>query len=117
MSQAALYNDGRSLGLLCGADTRMASFFYSMHRCLRQRRALLATIHSNLWEAVELTDKIRKAVADIENEDFWRALYFILRCVWPALRALRLGDSNQPGMHMIYYLSHLTSVHINKSAG
>ena len=116
MSQAALYNDGCSLGLLCGADTRMASFFYSMHRCLRQRRALLATIHSSLWESVELNQRIRKAIRDIENDDFWKALYFILRCVWPALRALRLGDSNKPGMHMIYYLSHLTSVHINKSA-
>ena len=116
MSQAALHNGGRSIGLLKGADTRMASYFYSFHRSLRQRRALLATVHSNLWESVELTTRIRGAVSDIEDIDFWKALYFILRCVWPALRALRLGDSNKPGMHMIYYLSHLTSVHINKSA-
>ena len=69
-----------------------------------------------VWEAVELNQRIRKAIREIENDAFWKALYFILRCVWPALRALRLGDSNKPGMHMIYYLSHLTSVHINKSA-
>ena len=78
MSQAALYNDGCSLGLLRGADTRMASIFYSMHRCLRQRRALLATVHSNLWEAVDLKPQIRKAVTDIEDEEFWKALYFML---------------------------------------
>ena len=78
MSQASLYNNGRSLGLLCGADTRMASFFYSMHRCLRQRRALLATIHSSLWESVELNQRIRKAIRDIENDDFWKALYTVL---------------------------------------
>ena len=81
MNQAALYNDGRSLGFLHDADTRMASFFYSMHRCLCQRRVLLATIHSSLWEAVDLNERIRKAVMDIENEDFWKALYFILRCI------------------------------------
>ena len=78
MSQASLYNDGRSLGLLRGADTRMDSFFYSMHRCLRQCRALLATIHSNLWEAADLNQRIQKVVMDIENEDCWKALYFIL---------------------------------------
>ena len=88
MSQAALFNGGRDLGLLKGASTRMASFFYSMHRCLRQRHALLATIHSNLWESVDSTERIQKAVVDIEDEEFWKALYFILRCVWPALRAL-----------------------------
>ena len=88
MSQAALHNGGRSIGLLCGADTRMASYFYSFHRCLRQRCALLATVHSNLWESVDLKTRIREAVSDIEDVEFWKALYFILRCVWPALRAL-----------------------------
>ena len=88
MSQAALYNGGCNLGLLKGASTRMASFSYSMHHCLRQRRALLATTHSNLWESGDLNPGIRAAVVDIEDEQFWKALYFILRCVWSALCAL-----------------------------
>ena len=88
-----------------------------MHRSLRLRPALLATIHAKAWDSVELTVPIRKAVIDIENEQYWKALYFLLRCVWPALRALRLGDANRSGMHMIYYLSHLTSKHIEQSAG
>ena len=69
-----------------------------------------------IWESIDMTARIRKAMDDINDEDFWKALYFILQCVWPALCALWLGDSNRPGMHVIYYLSHLTSVHINNSA-
>ena len=61
-----------------------------MHCCLRQRKALVATVHPNLWESIDLTARIRNAVVDIEDDDFWRALYFILQCVWPALRALQL---------------------------
>ena len=87
-----------------------------MHCCLRQRHALLATIHSNLWESVDSTEQIQAEVVNIEDEEFWKALYLILQYVWPALRAPQLGDSNKPGIHIIYYLLHLTSVHINKSA-
>ena len=116
-AQSRKFNKGRNINLLKGAVTRMASYFYSMHRSLRLRPALLATIHAKAWDSVELTVPIRKAVIDIENEQYWKALYFLLRCVWPALRALRLGDANRSGMHMIYYLSHLTSKHIEQSAG
>ena len=68
MSQAALYNGGCNLGLLKGASTRMASFFYSIHRCLSQGHALLATIHSNLWESIDFNPGIRAAVVDIRGE-------------------------------------------------
>ena len=33
-----------------------------MHCCLRQPKALVPTIHSNLWESIDLTAQIRKAV-------------------------------------------------------
>ena len=58
MSQAAIFNAGCSLGLLCGGTTRMASLYYSIHRCLRQHRVLLVTIHSNLWESIDMTAQI-----------------------------------------------------------
>ena len=73
-----------------------------MHCCLRQRKVLVATIHSNLGDSIDMTAQTKKAVEDIEDDNFWKALYFILSYVWPALCALRLGDSNKPGMHMIY---------------
>ena len=105
------------MNLLKGAATRMASYFYSMHQLLRLCPPLLATIHEIAWDLIDLTLTIRKIFIDIENEQYWKALYFLLQCVWPALHTLQLGDANRSGMHMIYYLSHLTSEHIEQSAG
>eukprot|EP00804_Cyclotella_cryptica_P026178 CCRYP_009764-RA/>CCRYP_009764-RA protein AED:0.53 eAED:0.22 QI:0/0/0/1/0/0/2/0/472 len=39
------FNKGRAVGLLQTTETRFASFFYSMHRALRCRGALEATVH------------------------------------------------------------------------
>ena len=38
-------NGGRAIGLLRGAGTRFATWFYAMHRAQRLERALLATDH------------------------------------------------------------------------
>jgi hypothetical protein len=109
LKQAALFNNGRKIGLLRGAGTRMATFFYCMHRILRQRRALLATIHSPQWANVSLNARGKKAVKDIEDPSMFKGIYFLLRAVFPALRALRLADSNRPGMDKIFFLSNRTS--------
>ena len=45
MAQSSMYNKGRPVGLLRGAGTRFASWFYAMHQALRLRQALLSTIH------------------------------------------------------------------------
>ena len=46
MAQSALSNSGRAVGLLRGAGTRMALWFYAMIRLLRVRKALTtATIN------------------------------------------------------------------------
>ena len=37
-------------------------------------------------------------------------------CVFPALKALRLADSNRPGMDKIYYLAYKTEDALEKSA-
>lgn len=36
---------------------------------------------------------------------FWKAIYYLLRAVFPALRALRLCDANVPAMDKIHYLA------------
>jgi hypothetical protein len=42
-------------------------------------------------------------------------MYILLCVVFPALRALRFCDSNTPCMDKLYYLSHMTTVSIEKS--
>jgi hypothetical protein len=115
IAQSALANHGRPIGLLRGAGTRMATWFYAMHRLLRMKSVLLATIHQPKFASLALNERCRLAVHDIESPGFWKAIYFLLRAVYPALKALRYCDSNTPAMDKIIYLVHRATESINKS--
>jgi hypothetical protein len=45
MVQSSLYNKGQLIGLLQGAGTWFATWFYAMHPALHLKQALVATIH------------------------------------------------------------------------
>jgi hypothetical protein len=73
MEQTRAHNKGRQIGLLRGAGTRMATWFYAMHRGLCLRAALKATIHQAKFSELSLvkTDaRVREAVLDINDDDF-----------------------------------------------
>jgi len=108
-------NKGKKIGLLRGASTRMASWFYAMMRLLRLRLPLKATIHQQKFLDLHLTPSVRSAMRDIDDDDFWKSMYILLRAVYPALRALRFCDSSQPVMDKIYFLSHRTTEAIKRS--
>ena len=108
-AEAKRANNGKPIGLLRGASSRMATFFYAMHRLLRLKKALLATIHSHTWNGIKLTDREKRAVRDIENNDMWQRIYILLLSMFPALRVLQAADSNQPCMEKLYYLCHRTT--------
>lgn len=52
---------------------------------------------------------------DIEDKEFWKALYVLLRLIHPALIALRYCDTNAPMMDKIYYLCHRMTTSLEKS--
>ena len=108
-------NNGRRIGLLRGAGTRFATFFYAMIRLLRLRMPLLATIHEAKFSTLDLNDQCRSAVFDIEDKNFWKALYTLLRALYPSIRALRYCDSNKPAMDKIYFLVERTTQAITRS--
>ena len=108
-------NKGRKVGLLRGAGTRMALWFYAMMRLLRLKQPLRATIHQQKFVALNLNDTVASAVQDIEDNDFWKCLYVILRAVFPALRLLRYCDKSKPAMDKIYYLSYRTTQALEQS--
>ena len=108
-------NKGRKVGLLRGAGTRMALWFYAMMRLLRLKQPLLATIHQQKFVDLKLNETVAMAVQDIENVDFWKCLYVILRAVFPALRLLRYCDKSKPAMDKIYFLSHRTTQALEQS--
>ena len=85
MAQSALANGGRRVGLLHGASTRMVSWFYAMMRIIRHRNVLLATIHTTKFHELSKNDRVRGAVFDVENPLFFKALFVLLRAVFPAI--------------------------------
>ena len=93
----------------------MASWFYAMMRLLHLKQPLKATVHQPKFLDLHLTVRVREAVIDINDDNFWRCMYVLLRAVYPALRALRFCDSSQPVMDKIYYLSHRTTEALKKS--
>lgn len=93
----------------------MATWFYAMHRALRLKAPLLATVHQAQFLELDLTFNAQQAVHDIHNSKFWKAIYNLLRTVFPTLKALHTCDSNTPAMDKIFYLCHCTSEAITKS--
>ena len=75
MAQASIFNDGRNIGLLRGAGTRFATWFYAIHWLLRLKRALKATIHGAAFESVAKNARVVLAVEDIEDEVFWKSIF------------------------------------------
>jgi hypothetical protein len=76
-----------------------------MHRVLRLRQALFSTINEQKFLELESVKKqsVRHAIRDIEDKKFWKCLYVILQCVFPALRALRFCDASRPVMDKIFF--------------
>jgi hypothetical protein len=97
----------------------MATFFYAMLRLIRLQTALKATVNQvkfrELLKSVSSTVSIRECVADLEDARFFKALYVLLRAVFPALRVLRYCDSNEPMMDKLYYLTHRATEALKKS--
>ncbi|KAL3772048.1 hypothetical protein ACHAWU_008070 [Discostella pseudostelligera] len=106
IAQSSMANKGKKIGLLRGASTRMASWFYAMMRLLWLRLPLKATIHQQKFLDLHLTPSVRSAMRDIDDDNFWKSMYILLRAVFPALRALCFCDSSLPVMDKIYFLSH-----------
>ena len=52
----------QNIGLFSGNDTRMDGYFIGMHRYLRMRKALLATVSSAEFNNMTLNSKLSKVV-------------------------------------------------------
>ncbi len=116
MDQAAAINGNRRIELLRGAGTRYATWFYAMHHLLCQKWALKATIHSIAFSSFAHNSRVALSIQDIEDQKFWKAIYYLLRAVFPSLKALRYCDADSPAMDKIFNLTHRANDAILKSA-
>ncbi len=115
MEQSSLANRGRKVCLIRGTGTRMALWFYVIICLILLQQPLKATIHQQKFLDLALTNSAKGAVQDIKDDNFWKCMYILLCAVFSALRALWYCNSNTPCMDKLYYLSHRTTVAIEKS--
>ena len=81
MAQSALANKGCKVGLLRGAGTQMALWFYAMMRLICLQQPLKATIHQQIFLDLTLSTSARGAVQDhIKDENFWKCMYIPTSC-------------------------------------
>lgn len=115
MAQSAVFNNGKKIGLLRGASTRFATWFYAMMRILRLKDALLSTVHQAAFKDLAKTDVIRATIMDITNPKFFKALYVLLRAVFPGIKALRYCDKGEPCMDKIFFLTYRATTALERS--
>jgi hypothetical protein len=60
-------------------------------------------------------DRICAAIFDISDQNYFKALYALLRAVFPTIRALRYCDKGEPSMDKIYYLTFRASEALKRS--
>jgi hypothetical protein len=89
MAQSALANKGHKVGLLQGAGTRMALWFYAMIHLLRLWQPLVGTIYQQKIVGLNLNNSVRAAVRDIKDDKFGSA-YILLHVVFPEPQAASL---------------------------
>ncbi len=115
MAQSALANKGHKVGLLRGGGTQMALWFYAMMHLLRLRQPLVGTINQQKFVDLNLNNSVTAAVCDIKDDKFWKCIYILLHAMFPALRLLRYCNKSQPAMDKIFFLSHRTTLALNKT--
>ena len=113
-AQSLLFNHGRGIGLIRAADTRMAGYFIALHRMLRLKNVLQATVSSVQFQELKL-GIATKWVTIIQDQNFWTAVYLLLRSIFPALRVLCLADKATAGMDKLYYCVRMTDSALEKS--
>jgi hypothetical protein len=112
MAQSALNNGGRAVGLLRGAGTQMALWFYAMMHMLWQ--ALRATVNQQKIVDLSLNETVTAAVHDIMDDKFWKCINIVLCAVYPALCLLCYCDKSTPAMDKIFFLSHQMTIALQK---
>lgn len=77
---SSITNGEKRIGLLHGAGACFATLFFAMHRLLRQKNALLTTIHQEKFYLLEAAGtgagsnyRVRDCVKDVEDRKFWKS--------------------------------------------
>jgi|GEM_PF-3230808 hypothetical protein len=108
------HNGGVYLTLPSASDTRMGGHFQCLWRILRVRRVLIEMVNNPEYISKKfgVADPMRDFVMDENN---WHEIYSLLRAIWPLIKLLRLGDTNDATMGYQYMLTIQTETLIKKA--
>jgi hypothetical protein len=101
--EAKKANNGREIGLIRAADTRMAGYFIAFHRMYRLKGALRSAANSLEFANIIGLKKKDAVIAFLSDNQFYDRIYLLICMIYPILRILRLADSNTPNMDKLYY--------------
>jgi hypothetical protein len=106
IAQTKNFNQGRKVGLLRASDVRMAGHFIALHRMLRLRHPIAATMASAAYKDLKLKGFAKTVEAFVADKNMWNAVYLLLRCIFPVFRVLRLADKAACGgmSKLMYYV-------------
>ena len=85
-----------------------------MHRYLRIRKFLEATISSSEFISIPTNKKFTKAVSYIHDNNSWERCYVLLKIIFPCLRVIYLADSNLAVMEKFITIRELPSSEFKK---
>ena len=92
----------------------MAGYFMGMHRDLRMRKVLRASISPAYFISIPTNDKFTKVVRYISYSKLCERWYVLLKIIYPCLKVLCLTDSNLAVMEKNYYYLRITKQFIEK---
>ena len=106
-------HNGRKIGLIWAAGTRMGGFFYCFHRLLHLRVVLKAVVITTWIKKVEFEKKnshFKDLVEKIAGSDeLFEAITIVVKMLWPVIKCILLSDSNSPGMDKIWFFVRQTT--------
>jgi len=76
------------------------------------QQILKNTVNNAAFSSVPMDASVKFAMRDVEDPNYFKAMYVLCRAVFPALKLLRHCDANRPAMDKIYFLAHRTTVAI-----
>ena len=105
-----------NIGLFSVNDTRTYGYFIGMHKDLRMRKALLATVYSAEFNTMALNSKLSKVVSYFQDKKDWERIYVLLKILFPCLCNLCIAYRKKAVMDKVFYYDIMAKISIIKSS-
>jgi Protein of unknown function (DUF 659) len=103
--QASSDHNGRAIGLIRPADTRMGGYWIAWTRIYRLKDVFASVFANKKFKELKKDQRPPLEIVQLfKSDDFWTNIYAFLRAMHGPLRILRYCDMKTPIMDKLYYL-------------